>query len=116
VVAVVNVFQSLVNESELIVFDGIQADIIKLSFDILSGDLSVDSFVSRYNEIVSRLESFKPSNEVLESEQKLLLTKIKDMRFGVGILFEIRSNGVYGIRLDDVKEEVKYYIGESSAC
>ena len=114
--AVVNVFQSLVNESELIVFDGIQADIIKLSFDILSGDLSVDSFVSRYNEIVSRLDSFSPRQEVLEHERNLLLRKVKDMRFGVGILFEIRSNGVYGIRLDDVKEEVKYYLGDCSAC
>ena len=112
----VNVFQSLVNESELIVFDNIQADVIKLSFDILSGDLSLDSFVSRYNDIVSRLDSFSPRQEVLEHERNLLLRKVKDMRFGVGILFEIRSNGVYGIRLDDVKEEVKYYIGESSAC
>ena len=38
------------------------------------------------------------------------------MRFGVGILFDIRFNGVYAIRLDDVKEEVKYYLGDCSAC
>lgn len=111
VFAVAGELKKLINESEVIVWDGLQADVIKFCFDLLSGRFSRDCFYSTFKSLVSGIESFQPSNSVLESERKCLLIKVNNMRFSVDFIFNIVGSGPDNLRCEDVKQEVNFYIG-----
>lgn len=104
-------FKKLINQSEVLVWDGLQADVIKFCFDLLAGRFSRDCFYSSFKSLVSNLESFQPSNSEIEKERKCLLIKVKNMRFSVDFIFNIVGSGPDNLRCDDIKHEVNFYIG-----
>jgi hypothetical protein len=106
-----NELKKLINASEVVIWDGLQADVIKFCFDLLAGRFSRDCFYSSFKNLVSSIESFQPSNSKLEHERKCLLIKVKNMRLSVDFIFNIVGSGPDNLRCEDVKQEVNFYIG-----